>query len=117
MFNNIKNKYSKYKSFQTIKDLTINIYFYHFYIFNCLINLGLNNNFNIIDYYSYIITLKVNGTGIKNILSLSSSYIYPCPSTIYLSNELVSDFTDCHYINIPEPDIEIKTIFYKTYVL
>ena len=108
MFNNIKNKYSKYKSFQTIKDLTINIYFYHFYIFNCLINLGLNNNFNIIDYYSYIITLKVNGTGIKNILSLSSSYIYPCPSTIYLSNELVSDFTDCHYINIPEPDIEIK---------
>ncbi|MBO6244135.1 MAG: BspA family leucine-rich repeat surface protein, partial [Clostridia bacterium] len=57
---------------------------------------------------SYEITLKVKGTGTKNILGSSSSYIYPCPSKIYLKNELVTTMQDCHHVDIIESDSEVK---------
>ena len=68
----------------------------------------MNKILNINIFYLYEITLKVKSIGIKQVLSSSSPYIYPCPTTIYLNNDLVQDITDCHYINIKESDSEIK---------
>ena len=74
-------------------------------------NLGKNLIFNSIKYNSYEIKLKVKGTGLKNILSASSPYIYQCPTNIYLNEILIQDYTDCHYINIKEADSDIKLIW------
>ena len=41
-------------------------------------------------------------------LSSSSSFIYPCPSKIYLNRKLISNIEDCHYIDIIELNSEIK---------
>ena len=72
----------------------------------------MDNIFNHVIFYSYIITLKVKGTGLKNILSSSTSdlqtHVYPCPSNIYIKNQLIQNFTDCHFIDIEESDSEIK---------
>ena len=108
--NKFKNKYNfyEYKSSHAIKYLIIYIIFCLFCNINSQ-NFFRNSKINkIIIFYSYEITLKVKGTGIKNILSFSSSFIYPCPSKIYLNNELVQNIQDCHYINITESDTEIK---------
>ena len=94
---NIKNKY---KRIQTIKYFIIFIIFHHFYYINCQLKFGLNKYINTIKFYSYEITLKVKETGTKNILSSSSSYNYPCPSNIYLDNDLIQNITDCHFIDI-----------------
>ena len=72
----------------------------------------IDNIFNKIKLYSYIITLKVKSTGVNNILSSTitneNTHIYPCPSNIYLNNELFQNYTDCHFIDIKESDTEIK---------
>ena len=72
----------------------------------------IDNIFNKIKLYSYIITLKVKSTGVNNILSSTitnkNTHIYPCPSNIYLNNKLFQNYTDCHFIDIKESDTEIK---------
>ena len=85
------------------------------YILLCLfcnvysqINLRKNKINIIMILYSYEVTLKVKDTGIKNILGSSSSHIYPCPSKMYLNNELITNISNCHYIDIIELDSEIK---------
>ena len=108
--NNIKYNYNKYKRVQIIKSFIINILLCHFCIINTLINFELNINYKKIKYYSYEIKLKIKGTGMQNILSASSSYTYQCPDIIY-QNNLIQDVIDCHYINIKEPDSEIKLIW------
>ena len=105
--NKLKNKINyKYKSTHTKKYLIIYILLCLF----CNINSQINKVNKIIMFYSYEITLKVKGTGTKNILSSSSSHIYPCPSKIYLNNRLVSASTiqDCHYIDMIKSDTIIK---------
>ena len=88
----------------------MNILMLNLYIINVLINFVLNESKEIIKFYSYEIKLKVKGTGIKNILSASSSYTYQCPTIIYI-NELVQDVTDCHFVNIKNSDSEIKLVW------
>ena len=110
--NKMKNKFNfyEYKSSHTIKYLIIYIILCLLCDINSQIYFRKNKKYKIIIYYSYEITLKVKGTGIKNILS-SSSFIYPCPSNIYLNNELVQNIQDCHYINITESESEIKKFY------
>ena len=111
--NLFKNKYYKnYKSIHLINDFIIVILLCHFYIVNSIINFKKDNIFNKIKFYSYIITLKVKDTGVKNILSNTNIneniHIYPCPSNIYLNDELTQNYTDCHFIDIKESDTVIK---------
>ena len=109
-----KDKYyfNTYQRFQIIKYFIINILLCQFYSTNSLFNSDSNNIFNSFSSYSYIITLKVKGTGRKNILSNSTSlahyHVYQCPSSIYINDELIQNTDNCHYINIDEPDSEIK---------
>ena len=112
---NINNKFpiynDKYNRLLIIINFIINIslcLFCNVYSFN---NLETNIIFNSIKYNSYEIKLKVKGTGLKNILSASSPYIYQCPSNIYLNEILIQDYDDCHYIDIKESDSEIKLIW------
>ena len=60
---------------------------------------------------SYEVVLRVKNIGLKNILSSSPSNTYPCPSYIYLNDELIHNINDCHYINIVKPYSEIKMIW------
>ena len=100
--------YKKYIRLEMIKYFIISILFCHFCSINSLINLEKDTIYNRIAFHSYEIKLKLNGTGVKNILSSSSYHNYPCPSYIYLKNELVSqEITNCHYINITESNSEI----------
>jgi len=109
-----KDKYyfNTYQRFQIIKYFIINILLCQFYSTNSLFNSDSNNIFNSFSSYSYIITLKVKGTGRQNILSYSTSlahyHVYQCPSSIYINDELIQNTDNCHYINIDEPDSEIK---------
>ena len=89
-----KNKYDKkYGCFHLINYFIIIILLCHFQITNSIINLKIDNIFNKIKLYSYIITLKVKSTGVNNILSSTiineNNHIYPCPSNIYLNNKLI----------------------------
>ena len=102
---NINGKTSLGK--EIIKYFIIDILLSRFYIIKSLINLKNDKICYYIILYSYEITLKIKGTGIKNILSSSSSHIYPCPTNIY-QNELIFDNTDCHYISTTEPYSNIK---------
>ena len=94
-----------------IKYIFINILLYQFCIINSLNNFPRNKIRKIIKYHSHEITLKVKGIGIKNILSDSSSFIYPCPSHIYLNERLVQDITDCHHMEIKESYSKIKLMW------
>ena len=103
---NINNKFpiynDKYNRLLIIINFIINIslcLFCNVYSFNTL---ETNIIFNSIKYNSYEIKLKVKRTGLKNILSSSSPYIYQCPSNIYLNEILIQDYADCHYIDIKE---------------
>ena len=69
-------------------------------------NLSGNNRHITQLLYTYEITLKVVGTGIKQILYSS----YACPSQIYL-NGAIQNLNDCHQINITEVGSEIKMIW------
>ena len=95
---------------EIMKYFIINILLCRFYIINSLINFKMNKIYNNnIKFYSYEISLKVKGIGIKNILSQSFSHLISCPLNIYLNNTLVTkELEDCHYIDITEPNIEIK---------
>ena len=105
--NNFINYHYFCKGSQIIKYYLIYILLYHLY----LIYSQINCSFKSIKFYSYEITLKVNGTGIKNILSDSSFYTYPCPTYLYLNGDLIQDNTDCRNINITELDSIIKLIW------
>ena len=95
-----------------IKYFIIIILLCRFCTINSLINLKNNKIYDGIIFYSYEITLKLKGIGTKNILGADPSYNYLCPSNIYLNNALVTkELEDCHYINITEPDIEIKLVW------
>ena len=109
-YNKIKNNANLYESKRTNKEKywILYILIYLFCNINSQVNVRKNNINIIIISYSYEITIKVKDIGIKNILSSSTSYSYPCPSKIYLNNELVQDIQDCHYINIIDIDSEIK---------
>jgi len=73
----------------------------------------IKNNINkSIIFFSYEITLKVIGTGIKKILSES----YPFPSNIYLDDELYENIIDFYYVNLTEPNSEIKMEWNNTII-
>ena len=84
------------------------IIFLCFCCVNSEINSARNRNGKNIKFYSYEITLKVKGTGLKNILGTSYPNIYPNPSKIYLNNEVVENIIGLNQINIIETDSEIK---------
>ena len=110
--NNNSHKYNdKHKLLLIIIYFIMNILICLFSNAHSVNNLGKNLIFNSIKYNSYEIKLKVKGTGLKNILSASSPYIYQCPTNIYLNEILIQDYTDCHYIDIKEEDSEIKLIW------
>ena len=110
-YNNIKGNLNIIKpNYNKLKKTIMKILMLNLYIINILINFVLNESKEIIKFYSYEIKLKVKGTGTKNILSASSSYIYQCPTIIYI-NELIQDVTDCHFVDIKNPDSEIKLVW------
>ena len=89
------------------KFFIIEILLSYFCIINSLINSKNEKICDDIIFYSYEITLKVKGIGNKNILSVSSNNIIPCPTYVY-QNEVNKDITDCHYIDITEENSEIR---------
>ena len=113
------NKYynNKYERFIIVIYFIMSILFCHFGNAYSFINLRTRKNSNDITFYSYEIKLKVKGTGLKNILGSSSHYNWCCPSKIYIKNKLFQNYTDCHYIEITEPDSEIKLIWDNTIFL
>ena len=106
--NKSKNGFDIYspKRIQILNYLIIFILICNTYSINSKINLVNKKISNHFIYYSYEITLKVNGIGLKNILS--SSYSNTNPSKIYLNDEMVENILDFHKINITEQDTEIK---------
>ena len=107
--NKRKNNAQNFYGIKIIKYFIIIILLCRFCTINSLIDLKNNKIYDGIIFYSYEITLKLKGTGTKNILGAEPSYNYSCPSYIYLNNSLVTqELEDCHYIDITEPDIEIK---------
>ena len=111
--NKSKNNYTNYKEIQTIKYFIIFILSCNFYFIYPLLNLELNKIHKIISFFSYEITLKVKGTGNKNILSPTRPYYYQCPSEIYLNNELVDmrNLDYCYKIRINEQNSEIRLVW------
>ena len=105
---NFHKSINKYNGFLIIIYFIMDILFCNFDIVYSIINLCSNQIYNNIMLNSYEIKLKVKGTGLKNILSASSPYIYQCPSNIYINEILFQDYTDCHYIDIKESDSVIK---------
>ena len=101
--NNNKNKF-----IQIIQCFILFILLCRFYSMN---SLGFDRQNKGFTSYSYEVTLRVKGTGNKYILSKSSTYIYQCPSIIYLDNELLNNYGDCHYININKANIDIKLVW------
>ena len=107
----IGHDYYKYNRNHIIKYLIIIILLFNFNTINSNFNIRINRINTIIFLSSYEIILRVKNIGLKKILSSSSSNIYPCPSYIYLNDELIHDKNDCHYINIVKPYSEIKMIW------
>ena len=113
-----KNKFNSYKQ-------KINLIMCFLIIFVLIMKFGIINSYiklpeykinPNIRYNSYEIILKVKGTGIKNILSISHSHIYPSPSNIYINNELILYNINYNYINITEPNSEIKIEWNNTVI-
>ena len=116
----MKYYYYKFNKIQLINYFIIYILLFKLYFINSLIYLNLKNALKNIAYFSYEITLKVKNTGLNNILGSSSSngnHIYPYPSNIYINDELVQDYTDCHFINIIEPESNIKLEWIETTII
>ena len=111
--NIIKNNNKRYgKIGIMIKYFIIDILLCHVSNISSMFNKRMIKVLNIIAFYSYEITLKVKGSGIQKILSTSPSYIYSCPSYVYLNNELITQkIMDCQYMNLTESDSEIKLIW------
>ena len=104
-----KNNAQNFYGIKIIKYFIIIILLCRFCTINSLIDLKNYKIYDGIIFYSYEITLKLKGTGTKNILGADPSYNYSCPSYIYLNNEsLTRELEDCHYIDIKETDVEIK---------
>ena len=78
---------------------------------NLIFGIISKNNFHEkILFNSSEITLKIKGTGMKNILY--NGYIdeeYPCPSFVYLNGE-IQDLSPCYKINIITSGSTIKLV-------
>ena len=61
--------------------------------------------------FSSEIMLKINQTGMNNIMNHGSSNNNPCPSKIYLNDEEVQSLIDCTRININKSESIVKLVW------
>ena len=79
-------------------------------ILNIINEISAKINYHKNTLFNSEIMLKINQTGMSNIMYRGISNNNPCPSKIYL-NEVIQALTDCTKINITQPESIIKLIW------